>query len=312
MVKISPRLKRVLNPWSAVGAMGIAASFAFLRPQPSELTVTPRPGDDTLVVNHHRQTQLRLSVLDQYGRPLRSDTVLQYQRIGGDSIQLSPSGRVLCAERSDAVVRATFEKLSREFVLRCRPVAWIEAPSWIDLVIGDSAHDLSFTARDPDGRVVTELRGVISVSNSSVAGVEGTRIRPRHYGATAANIDVGDAHAGVSLVVYQMVTAFVNRRDEPFQAMQVTLARGDTIEVPLPKAAFWISYFSRDRNVPPPTIVLRGDGSCTSGDGLHRVRLEEGVYTKYCLTGDGARMMVTHGNVGPEIVNGTVGIHLVW
>lgn len=50
------------------------------------------------------------------------------------------------------VLPPTFEHLSREFVLRCRPVVSIDAPAWLDLVVGASARDLSFVAHGPNGR----------------------------------------------------------------------------------------------------------------------------------------------------------------
>ena len=95
-------------------------------------------------------------------------------------------------------------------------------------------------------------------------------------------------------------------------AMRVSLARGDTVEVPLPKAAFWAKYFSSDGKSVPPTIEIRGKGSCTTGDGLRVARVEEGAYMKYCFAGDGATMRIAHGANGAEIVKGTVAIQLVW
>src|SRR5689334_11398631 len=147
--------KLTLYTLVAVAASGAVAVFALLRPRPERLSVTARAGDDTVVVNQMRPTHLSVSALDQYGRRLRSGTALQYRRITGDSIRLSSSGEVQCARHSDAVVGVRFESLFKEFVLRCRPVKSIEAPTWLDLVAGDSARDLSFVAHGPDGRAVT-------------------------------------------------------------------------------------------------------------------------------------------------------------
>jgi hypothetical protein len=73
-----------------------------------------------------------------------------------------------------------------------------------------------------------------------------------------------------------------------------------------------VTYFTRDRSRVPPTIELKGDGSCTTGDGLHMRRIQDGEYAKYCHTGNGARMMIAHGATGAARVNGVVAIRLMW
>jgi hypothetical protein len=296
----------------AVGAIGMVGSLTVLRPRPSRLRATARVGDDTVVINQVHLTKLSLSVLDQYGRLLRSDTAVRYQRISGDSVSLSSSGDVLCEKRSDAVVRAAFETLVKEFVLRCRPVARIEAPSWLDLVAGDSTRDLSFTARGPDDGVVTELRGAIVVENTSIVAAEGTTVRPKRSGSTIAVVEIGDAEVQIPIMVYRPVRSFVdNPAREELLAMHVKLARGDTVELPVPKAAFWVTYLPSDRGTAPPTIELRGDGLCTTGNGINLRRIEDGEYAKYCLTGSGARMMIAHGATGAETITGTVALRLM-
>ena len=287
-------------------AAALAVSFLLFRPRPTRLRITPRAGDDTVVVNQKRPTRLGVWVLDQYGLRLRSHADVQYRWIAGDTLTVSSSGDVRCDDRRDAVVRATFGRLARQFALRCRPVVWIEAPTWLDLVVGDSTRDLSFVAHGPDGRPVTELRGSVTLANPSIVAAEGTTIRPRGPGMAVALVEIGNAQARIPIVVYQRVTSFLD--NSPLMAMPVSLARGDTIEVPLPKAAFWVTYFSKDPGAPPPTIELKGDGSCAQGDGVRPRRIEDGEYAKYCLTGIDARMIIAHGAGGAERVTGVVAI----
>jgi hypothetical protein len=307
------RFRYALAGLTAVGAAGAAASFVVFRPRPARLAVTARAGDDTLVVNQMHSTRLSALVFDQYGRPLRADTAVRYRWISGDSVTIAANGQLRCDHRREAVVRATLAALSKQFVLRCRPVASIEAPSWLDLVVGDSARDLAFVAHGPDGGVVTELRGAITVPDGSIVDARGTTIRPTRSGQTFATVEIGDAKAPIPIVVYEPVTSFAdNSRRERLMAMRVSLARGDTIESPVPKAAFWVTYFSRDRDGVPPTIELKGDGSCTTGDGLRQRRIEQGVFAKYCQAGEGARIAIGHGAAGAARVNGIVAIRLMW
>ena len=304
--------KHTLYALIGVGAIGAVASLALFRPRPTRLAVTPRAGDDTVVVNQMHPTRLGASVLDQYGRRLRSDSVMRYRWLGGDSVSVSSRGEVQCDKQRDAVMGAAFGPMFHKFVLRCRPVASIEAPTWLDLVVGDSARDLSFVARGPDGRAVTELRGAITVPDGAIVTAEGASIRPKRSGQTVAIVEVGDAKAHIPIMVYQSVKSFVdNPRRVGLMAMHVRLARGDTIELPLPKAAFWVTYFSSDPGAAPPTIELRGEGSCTTGDGVRLRRIEDGEYAKYCLAGNGTRLMIAHGASGAAVVNGTVAIRLM-
>ncbi|HEY4307561.1 MAG TPA: hypothetical protein VGM82_24010 [Gemmatimonadaceae bacterium] len=307
-------VKRVV--WYSVSASvlavgGIIASLAAFRPRPTQLTVTTRVGDDTVVVNQSHGARLNAMVLDQYGRRLRFDTTIHYERVGGDSVGVAANGLVGCKTHGNIIVRAEFKTLSKQFAVHCRPVSWIEVPTWVDLVVEDSTRDLALVAHGPDGRVVTELRGTLGVENSEIAGLEGTTIRPKRFGTTFANIEVGDAKKSIPLVVYEPVTSFVNDPPKSMMAIHVKLARGDTIEVPVPKATFWVTYFSKEPGVAPPTIELRGDGSCTTGDGIRMRRMEDGQYAKYCLTGNGVRMMIAHGTEGADTVRGVVAVRIM-
>jgi hypothetical protein len=307
--------KRSLYALAGLAVVAVAgAAIVVFRPRPTQLSVTARAGDDTVVINQMHSTRLRASVRDQYGRRLPSDTGVRYQWLSGDSVGIASNGEVRCSDRRDAAVRAAMGNLVKEFVLRCRPVASVEAVSWLDLMVGDSTRDLSFVAHGPDGRVVTELRGAISVGNGSVVAAEGATIRPKRAGQTFAAVEVGDTITIIPIVVYQPVTSFVagSPKRGAMMAMRVSLARGDTIEMPLPKAAFWVTYYSKDPSGIPPTIELRGDGSCTTGNGLNKRRIEEGQYAKYCHTRSGASMMIAHGASGAATVTGVVALRLDW
>jgi hypothetical protein len=131
---------------------------------------------------------------------------------------------------------------------------------------------------------------------------------------TFAVVEVGNARASIPIVVYRLVKSFAEGNPKPgdMMAMRVSLARGDTIETPIPKAAFWATYFSKDRAAAPPTIEVRGEGSCTTGNGLQPRRIEKGEYAKYCLTGAGARLMIAHGMTGAPTVSGVVAIRVMW
>jgi hypothetical protein len=304
--------KRALYALLGFGVIA-PTSFVVLRPRPTRLVMTARAGDDTVVINQTGLTRLRATVLDQYRRRLAADSSVRYAWRSGDSIPVALDGKLRCVTNATAAIRATFANLSRDFVLRCRPVAWIEAATWLDLFVGDSARDFSFAAHGPDGGVVTDLRGTVTVADASVAAIEGTAVRAKRPGATVAIIDVGGLETRIPIMVYQPVDSFVGNLPKlGLMAMSVALARGDTIRTPLPRAAFWVTYIPRDRGASPPTIELLGNGGCSAGDGVRRRRVEDGEYAKYCFSGSGSRMMIAHGTSGAEVVRGTVAIRLMW
>jgi hypothetical protein len=312
--RVSDRTRRIVRyAAGAVGVIGVAGSLAAFRPRASAIIVTKRQGDDTLVINQVNGTRLAVTVLDQYGRPLNAATTTRYERIDGDMMTVSANGDLNCEHRrDDVVIRATHEKISKRFVVRCRPVEWIEAPSWVELMVGDSARDLAFTARGPDGRVVTELRGAMRIENSAIVAMTGTSLRAKQPGFTFVTIEIGNARTGLPVGVYEPVKSFDNTPTKPMMGMRIAQARGDTLEVPVPKAAFWITYYSNDPAVPPPTIELRGPGACATGDGLRVRRVEAGTYGKYCNAGAGAKMMIAHGATGADTVRGFVAVRLMW
>src|SRR3954464_4174829 len=78
--------KRVISGALALSAVSAILWFAVLRPRPTALAMTARAGDDTVVINQRLPTRLAGSVIDQYGRRLKADTAVVYQRMSGDSI----------------------------------------------------------------------------------------------------------------------------------------------------------------------------------------------------------------------------------
>jgi hypothetical protein len=310
-------LKLVVRPRVYVTLAGLAmvsgSSITAFRPRPATVVLSSHDGSDTLVINQSRRTRLSASVLDQYGRKSSLDTAVRYEQVSGGRLYLSPRGELQCSDRREALVRATLGKLIRQVTVRCRPVQSIEAASWIDLVVGDSVRDLTFIAHAPDGSTETELRGAITVPDGSIVAAKGTTIRAVHAGQTEAIIEIGNVKTSIPIVVYEPVASFTGHsQDSWLMAMRVDLSRGDTIITPVPKAAFWVTYLSKDRSAVPPTIELVGSGSCTTGNGLRSRRVEEGVYAKYCRAETGDRMRIAHGMIGEPRVHGTVALRMMW
>ena len=261
---------------------------------------------DTLIVNNLREFRLPARLTDAKGRALTQQT-LHYDHMSGAPIPVTPNGVITCTERGDLTVRASLGRIVAEKVVRCRPVREIESSSWINLIAGDSAIELPFTAVGVDGRPVMQIRGSVTVRDSSVATLERVNIRPLARGETEATVKIGDQRARIRVLVHEQVTNFTGLRpDQRLVAVPVSLARGDTIRLSLPAGALWIKYLPRRRDEPPPSIELGVIGACGPGDGLHNYRLPPEEYgTSYCLVDRGpSTVVVAHGRAGLPVVEG--------
>jgi hypothetical protein len=76
---------------------------------------------DTIVVNSRSAVTLPVQLLDAAGRGLPA-RALRFERVAGDSLALTPNGRITCDRRGDAEVLVSLGALSTRFALRCRPI----------------------------------------------------------------------------------------------------------------------------------------------------------------------------------------------
>ncbi len=112
-------------------------------------------------------------------------------------------------------------------------------------------------------------------------------------------------------VVHAIVPSFESLRDDQRQvARPIRLAQGDTLHWGLPGGSYWIKYLPRHEGDAPPTITVEGSIGCMPGDGIHVYRIPPSEYGAYCLVqrGGSARVMIAHGAMGAEWVEGTVAI----
>ena len=105
--------------------------------------------NDSVVVNNRLSVPLPVFGVDARGRR-HTITGLRYQHIGGDSISLTPDGRVTCSRRADAQVSVSHERLTKTFFLLCRPILAVSVKRIWVLADGGSA-DLDPTAIGIDG-----------------------------------------------------------------------------------------------------------------------------------------------------------------
>jgi hypothetical protein len=216
---------------AVTAAVALLAASACKGP-PARLVVG---ASDTVVVNNERPVQLPIQVLDAAGR-LLPDTGVRFQWTSGVPVPVSATGVATCTQPGDATVRASLGPLATQLFLRCRPVREVRGLRMMNLVLGDPPRELSFEAVDVDGRPVTLLAGQITVLDSSVATLEGQRIRGRAPGYTALDIRIGDRGTGASVHVYERVASPEGIRAGQHVAVPVRLAAGEMRRWRLPAA----------------------------------------------------------------------------
>jgi hypothetical protein len=181
---------------------------------------------DTVVVNNRRPVQLPMRVFDAAGHTLES-TGVRYQWTTGVPVSVSATGAVTCTQAGDATVRASLGPLATHVFLRCRPVRDVRALRMMNLVVGDSAQEVPFEAVDMDGRTVTLLTGQVKVGDSTIATLDGTRIRARAPGSTDVTMRVGDREGYMAVHVYERVRTPEGIRPGQHVAVSVRLAGGE-------------------------------------------------------------------------------------
>jgi hypothetical protein len=272
---------------------------------PARLVASGDRGDG-IVVNNERPVQLGMRVLDSLGRVM-PDTGIRYRWLSGTPIPVTSRGVATCTQRGDAVVGASLGGLSTQLVLRCRPVHKVHAQWMANLIVGDSAVGVPFTAFDAQGRTVSLLRGELSVEDSSVAtldvAADGTRsVRARAPGTTMIQIRIGDRSAGMGVHVYERASSPEGIRPGQHLATRVELAGGDVRQWHLPagRELYEVTMLPAGDRMHVPRLAIVGANCVTWAD----------PHGFLCVALHGASVFVFHSRDGDQtrIERGTLAV----
>lgn len=225
---------------ATVAATLVIATLHFADGPPVRLVGGMAGAGDTLVLNNVMPVRLPVRVLDARGHVLESNGV-RYHWASGMRVPVSENGVVTCAKRGDVTVRASLGAVATSVVVRCRPVEKIYLESTIDLVVGDSAEPVPFEAVDSAGRRVELLAGSMRILDTTVAKLEGVRVRARSAGSTLVGVFAGDRGGWTEVNVYERASSPSRIRPDQNIAIPVSLASGDTRRWPLPAGSYVIS-----------------------------------------------------------------------
>jgi hypothetical protein len=210
-----------------------------------------------VVVNNLEPVRLPLRVLDKAGRSL-PDTGVRYAWTSGAPLAVSAEGLVTCAKPADAVVRASLGTLVTQVPVRCRPVADIRAPGMLELILGAPAREVPFEAVGTDGRPVTLLVGRMNVGDTSVATLEGQRIRARAPGRTWVETFIGNRSTFSAVHVYGPAQSPEAVGPNQHLAVPLRLARGESRQWHLPAGRYLLRVVLDYDNQPTARLLVAG------------------------------------------------------
>lgn len=257
---------------------------------------------DTVIVNNRRPVQLPMRVLDAGGH-LLAKTGVRYRWMSGMPVSVSATGVTKCTHAGDATVRASLGVLASNVIVRCRPVGAVRALRMMNLIVGGPAEELPFEAIGLDSELVTTLTGRITLEDSTIATIEGQRVRALEPGSTGLTMRVGDRTAYTSVHTYERVTTPEGIRPGQHIAVPVRLAGGEMRRWRIsasPYGYFLAMLPDRDeQSMPRFTIV---GANCSPGMDAHSF---------FCLAQHDAWVIVYH----PQQIDSTEvlsGMLAVW
>jgi hypothetical protein len=279
---------------AAVALVPIAVAIALLlrNGPPARLIFGTGSATGGIVVNSLRPVQLRMRALDAAGHVLR-DTGVRYQWASGAPVLVSPGGVVTCTQPGDATVRASLGGVSTTALLRCRPVRQVRAPGMLDIVVGGPAQDVPFEALGVDGRPVTLLAGQFTVGDSTIATLEGQRIRA---GSTWVTARFGDRASLTEVHVYERAPTPERVRPGQHLAVPVRLAGGEMRQWRIPAGLYFLAILPDGDDQAKPRLAVV-DASCVQALGhLFCSALHEASVIAYHPQ-DADRTQVLHGTL---------------
>ena len=199
------------------------------------------------VVNGRRPAKIAVRVLDVRGHIL-PDSGVRFEWAAGIPVAVSPTGEVTCARLGDATVRVGLGRTATDVLIRCGPpVEAVRLAAPVQLFVGDTARPLPVVAYDADGRPVDLVRARVWIEDSSIATVEGSRIRPLRPGATFLSVKVGDRAGQGSVHVYDPATSLEGLDRHPrLVAVPVRLTPGEMRRWPLPAGEWMLSMWPEE------------------------------------------------------------------
>jgi hypothetical protein len=256
---------------------------------------------DTVIVNNIRPVRLHAHVFDAKNHELQ-DSGVRYRWTGDTPLTVASNGDATCHQDGDATVNASLGGLMTNFVIRCRPVDKILTDRMVNLIVGGPPQTLPFEALGPDGRAVTLLAGQVTIIDSTIAAVDGARIRALKQGQTGLKMRFGNREAFAEVLAYQLVHDPEDIRPGDHLGVPISLRPGEMRKWRLPASPqeYFVTMLPDSDGQQIPRFVIVG-AACSPALGAN---------TFFCLARTDASVTVYYPRnvAAPRNITGTLAI----
>lgn len=232
--------------WVILGCMAVASSVCVAvfvgvasRGTPAQLSFGQ---NDTVVVNNERPARIPVHVLDDQGRLLDADAHgVTFGGISAGGITVSRDGEVTCRHAGTARVTAARGGLSRQFVVQCAPLhalAFVAAEQF--LVAGGPAEPFAIRGVAPDSAPVARIVGTVTVDDSDIVSIDGSRLRPHRAGSTRLRMAIGDRYDTERLTVHEAAISPARIAIDQVYSGTVSVAPGTELRWPIEHGLYTI------------------------------------------------------------------------
>jgi hypothetical protein len=189
---------------------------------------------DSVVVNHTSTVPLPLTAVAANGAR-REQPRAQWRQLSGPDLQLTDSGTVTCTAAFDARVRVQVGTLTKEAVVRCRPIRGVLFfDGGVQLRPGDAPREYPFYAIGLDNQPVQLIAGEAAVLDTSVAELVDGKVRAKRAGTTDILVKAGDCRKFISVMVRDTVSDLAQLRPYSDYIVPLRLVSGEYQAIPVP------------------------------------------------------------------------------
>ena len=283
------------------GVAFVSLVIAVVRARSAPATLVAGIGSvpNEVVVSTVRPVKIPVRVRDGWGRML-PDSGVRFAAAAGAVASVSPDGVAQCVRPGKVAVRASVGSVTTRLQLDCQPVSQLRMKHWFNLLLGEPAQELHVGGFDLEGRPITRLAARMTVHDTTIAQVTGTRVRATAPGRTFLTVSVGEEWVIAAVTVFEPVASLARLRpDQRFVIAPVRLQPGESVRWPLTPGSVWLVN-QVDRDGSAPVLEVAGPASCDPAPA-------PGVYRTWChVRGPGATVTLSHPRSASSAIESTL------
>jgi hypothetical protein len=179
-------------PWPGVLVLLVASCSDRT---PASVDLSPR----TATLLGAEEIPLRTTVKNKSGKAV--DAPVSFVVEPSDVAVITQTKALRCTKAGDVTVTASSGLGTARATFHCRPVARLDTPSDLRLIIPNGPVRLAVAALDVSGNAYRDVTPTLSIEDPSVATASGGEVVPRKVGRTNLLASAGEARSSVAITV---------------------------------------------------------------------------------------------------------------